>query len=138
VPARIVTVAGQQPLDFDDLMGDKASDGVPARHAGPAHVHRRPRRQLGGRGVMVNAVHPATFMDPSMVRTAGGAPARTVEQGGAAMLGLSTAPELEGVTGGYFDGLRPVRAHDQAYDPDAWARLRRRTEDLIGSVFMPG
>lgn len=33
-------------------------------------------------------------------------------------------------SGGYFDGLRPARAHAQAYDVEARARLRRLSEEL--------
>ena len=36
---------------------------------------------------------------------------------------LAVSPELEGVTGRYFDGTREARANRQAYDAGARRRL---------------
>jgi hypothetical protein len=36
---------------------------------------------------------------------------------------LAVSPELEGVTGRYFDGVNESRAHEQAYDRAARQRL---------------
>jgi hypothetical protein len=55
-----------------------------------------------------------------------------VQQGTDATVRLATSPELEGVTGRYFDGQREARANEQAYDRDARDRLRRLSEELAG------
>ena len=45
---------------------------------------------------------------------------------------LVASTELEGVTGHYFNGTRGERADDQAYDPEARARLREMSDELVG------
>jgi NAD(P)-dependent dehydrogenase (short-subunit alcohol dehydrogenase family) len=89
-------------------------------------------RELEGKGVTVNSLHPATYMNTTMVREAGVTPMSTVEQGTEAILRLAMSPELEGKTGLYFDGMRPARAHGQAYRTDERARLRELSERLAG------
>ncbi len=135
-PARIVQVAsrGQEPLDFSDLMFGRSYDGVVAyRRSKLAQIMFTfdLAAELSGSGVTVNALHPATFMDTGMVRQAGGAPLSTVAEGAAATLRLIHAPELDGVTGRFFDRLREGRAHAQAYDADARLRLRQASDQLV-------
>ena len=48
------------------------------------------------------------------------------------MIRLVADPELDGVTGRYFDRTRESRANDQAYDPDARRRLWGLSEELSG------
>jgi NAD(P)-dependent dehydrogenase (short-subunit alcohol dehydrogenase family) len=48
--------------------------------------------ELAGRNVTVNCLHPATFMDTTMVRLSGVQPVSTVQQGGAAILQLVESP----------------------------------------------
>ncbi len=136
-PARIVHVAslGQEPLDFSDLMLEQGYDGVVAyRRSKLAQIMFTfdLAAELGDTAVTVNALHPATFMDTAMVRQAGGEPMSTVEEGAAATLRLIRAPELDGVTGRFFDRGREARAHPQAYDGDARARLRQASDELVG------
>ncbi len=45
--------------------------------------------ELRGSGVTVNALHPATYMDTTMVRQAGVTPWSTVEEGAEAILNLA-------------------------------------------------
>ena len=60
---------------------------------------------LEGTGVTVTCLHPATYMDTSMVRRAGVRPLSTVEEGARVILNLATSPAVEGQTGLYFNGL---------------------------------
>jgi hypothetical protein len=55
-----------------------------------------------------------------------------VREGTDATVRLAISPELEGITGKYFDGQHEAHADDQAYDPEARARLRRIAEELTG------
>jgi NAD(P)-dependent dehydrogenase (short-subunit alcohol dehydrogenase family) len=82
--------------------------------------------ELHGTGVTVNALHPATYMDTTMVRRAGIEPWSSVEEGAEAILNLATSPALEGRSGLYFNGLREARADGQAYD----AKARQRLQDI--------
>jgi NAD(P)-dependent dehydrogenase (short-subunit alcohol dehydrogenase family) len=88
--------------------------------------------ELVGRSVTVNCLHPATYMDTTMVRLSGVRPISTVEQGGAAILQLVDSMALAGRSGLYFSGMGESRADPQAYDEDARRRLRALSFDLVG------
>ena len=53
-----------------------------------------------------------------------------MEEGARATLHLVTDPELDGVSGRFFNGMREERADDQAYDPEARRRLWELSERL--------
>jgi NAD(P)-dependent dehydrogenase (short-subunit alcohol dehydrogenase family) len=123
-PARVVNVAsaGQAPLDFDDLMLESGYDGFRAyRQSKLAMVMAS--FELGARldpgDVTINALHPGSLLDTKMVREGFGAPQGPVDVGIEAELYLATSPDLEGVSGEYFDRTRPARANVQAYDAEA-------------------
>ena len=80
----------------------------------------------------MNALHPATLMDTKMVRGTLGPPASSVEEGVEAMVRLVADPELDGVSGRFFDGTRESAAHAQAYDAAARRRLWEESERLTG------
>jgi NAD(P)-dependent dehydrogenase (short-subunit alcohol dehydrogenase family) len=136
-PSRIVNVAsaGQSAIDFDDVMLTRRYDG------GRAYTQSKLAqvmftfdlaRELEGSNVTVNCLHPATYMDTTMVRESGVSPLSTVDEGADAILQLAIAPELEGRTGLYFQGQRPARANPQAYDDDARRRLAALSFELTG------
>ena len=136
-PARIVNVAsaGQQPIDFSDLMLTQGYNGTRAycqSKLAQIMFTIDLARELKGSGIIVNCLHPATYMDTTMVRQAGVTPWSTVEQGAEAILNLAISPELEGKTGRYFDGLRESRANEQAYDFKAREQLRKISLTLTG------
>jgi NAD(P)-dependent dehydrogenase (short-subunit alcohol dehydrogenase family) len=136
-PARIIFVAsaGQQAIDFDDVMLTSGYSGVRAycqsKLAQVMYGFDLAQRLADCR-VTVNCLHPASYMDTTMVRAAGVTPMSTVEQGGVAILNLALSPQLEGKTGLYYDGLRPARANAQAYDERSRARLRSLSLQLTG------
>jgi NAD(P)-dependent dehydrogenase (short-subunit alcohol dehydrogenase family) len=136
-PARIVNVAsaGQSPIDFDDVMLDRGYSGAQAyTQSKLAQVMFTfdVARELAGSGVTVNCLHPATYMDTTMVRDSGVSPISTVGEGAAAILNLAVALQLEGQTGLYFDRQRAARANAQAYDEAARDRLRALSLRLTG------
>ena len=88
--------------------------------------------ELAGRKVTVNSLHPATFMDTTMVRETGMTPLSTVDEGADAILELIASPALEGRTGLFFNGRREARAERQAYDAKARERLRELSFRLTG------
>jgi hypothetical protein len=61
----------------------------------------------------------------------------TVEEGAEATVNLAASPELEGVTGRYFDGKREARADGQAYDEEARQALWELSEQLCGRLLEP-
>jgi NAD(P)-dependent dehydrogenase (short-subunit alcohol dehydrogenase family) len=136
-PARIVNVAsaGQQALDFDDVMLTRGYDGTRAyRQSKLAQILFTVElaERLAGTGVTVTSLHPATYMNTTMVRVAGHTPISKVEDGADAVLNLALSAELEGATGLYFNRRQQARADPQAYDPDARTRLWRLSLDLCG------
>ena len=136
-PSRIVNVAsaGQEAIDFSDVMLIRGYSGVRAyRQSKLAQILFTIdlAEELKGRSVMVNALHPATFMDTTMVRLSGAQPMSTVEEGGEAILERVAAPEIDGRSGLYFNGKREARADAQACDPAARRRLRALSFELVG------
>ncbi|MBB4566402.1 NAD(P)-dependent dehydrogenase (short-subunit alcohol dehydrogenase family) [Rhizobium leucaenae] len=136
-PARIVNVssAGQQPIDFSDVMLTRGYSGVRAycqSKLAQIIFTFDLAEELADTGVTANCLHPATYMDTTMVRQAGVAPMSTVDQGADAILNLAVGAGLEGRTGLYYDGQRPSRANAQAYDAAARHRLRVLSHDLTG------
>lgn len=138
-PARIVNVssAGQQAINFDDVMLTRGFSGRRAycqSKLAQIMLTIDLARELEGSGITVNALHPATYMNTSMVRRAGVTPMSSVEEGAEAILNLATSPGLEGRSGRYFNGLREARADAQAYDEAARRRLRAISLGLTGLV----
>jgi NAD(P)-dependent dehydrogenase (short-subunit alcohol dehydrogenase family) len=88
--------------------------------------------ELKGSGVTVNALHPATYMNTTMVRAGGIAPISTVEEGGEAILHLVSGDDVAGKSGLFFNGLREAKANPQAYDAVARQRLRMLSLELTG------
>jgi NAD(P)-dependent dehydrogenase (short-subunit alcohol dehydrogenase family) len=139
-PARIVNVAsvGQVPIDFDDVMLDRRYDALRAyRQSKLAQIMftfelAERLRAAGESGVTVNALHPATLMNTKMALETFGYAMSTIEDGVEATLRLAVAPELEGVSGRYFDRLDDAAANAQAYDADARGRLWRLSAALTG------
>ena len=138
-PGRIVNVAsiGQRPVDFDDLMLERRYDGYAAyaqsKLAQVLYTFELAERL--GSSPTVNALHPATLMDTKMVRESSGRVLSDVEEGMEAVLHLVCDPELDGVTGRYFDGTSEASPHEQAYDGGARRRLWELSEELTGSRF---
>ena len=137
--ARIVNVAsaGQQAIDFDDVMLTHGYSGV------RAYCQSKLAQilftidlagELKGTGITVNALHPASYMDTTMVRQAGVQPWSSVETGADAILNLAASQTLEGRSGLYFDGQRESRADAQAYDAKARQHLRSLSLDLVGQA----
>jgi NAD(P)-dependent dehydrogenase (short-subunit alcohol dehydrogenase family) len=136
-PSRIVNVssAGQQALDFDDVMLERGYTGARAyMQSKLAQVMFTfdLARELEGSGVTVTALHPATYMNTTMVRAAGVTPISTVQEGAAAICRLAVSPEVEGQSGLYFDRMQATRANAQAYDERARERLRGLSYELTG------
>ena len=132
-PSRIINVSSlaNNAIDFDDVMIENNFSG------GRAYGQSKNSQvmmtfdlseELEGTGVMVNALHPATYMDTPMVRRAGVTPRATVDEGADAVMQLVTSPDIG--SGGYFNGLRRSRANAQAYDEEARAQLWRLSEEL--------
>lgn len=136
-PSRIVNVSslGQRPIDFRDPLLEKRYDAWDAYEQSKlalAMFTLDLAEQLKDDGVTVNAVHPGSLLDTKMVREAFGRGRGDVQKGADALIFLATSPEVEGVTGRFFDRTRETRMIGQAYDRSARERLFRISLELTG------
>jgi len=134
-PSRIVNVSSlaQSPIDWDDVMIQRDFSGRRAYAQSKLaqigftfDLHE----QLEGTGVMVNALHPATYMPTGMVRRLGVEPRATIDEGADAVMHLIVSDDIEG--GQFFNQKEPQRAHEQAYDLESRRRLRELSRRLPG------
>jgi NAD(P)-dependent dehydrogenase (short-subunit alcohol dehydrogenase family) len=136
-PSRIVNVAslGQHPIDFDDVMitrGYSGSRAYAQSKLSQIMFTIDLAEALKGSGVTVNSLHPATYMNTTMVRAGGVTPMSTVEQGGEAILHLIAGDDVASSSGLFFNGMNEMKANPQAYDADARQRLRALSFELTG------
>ncbi len=136
-PSRIVNVssAGQQAIDFDDVMLTRQYSGSAAyRQSKLAQIMFTVdlADELKGSGVIANTLHPSTYMNTTMVKQSGVTPLSTVETGAEAILQLAVSPKLEGRSGLYFNVMNETRANPQAYDAKGRRQLRELSLKLTG------
>ena len=136
-PARVVNVAslGQAPLDFDDPMLERSYDG--SRAYGQSKLAQisfgmELADRLDGTGVTANSLHPSTLMPTKIVLEQYGRSVDSLEEGIEATVRLAISPELEGVSGRFFDRQTEATAHQQAYDPEARSALWELSAKLTG------
>jgi NAD(P)-dependent dehydrogenase (short-subunit alcohol dehydrogenase family) len=139
-PARVVNVAsaGQAPMNFDDVMLQRRyemtfaySQSKLALISFTFELAER-LRDKGETEVTATALHPATLMPTKLVLETLGRTIDGLEQGVAATLRLVIDPDLDGVSGVYFDGIEEAAADPQAYEKEARVRLWQLSERLCG------
>ncbi len=133
--ARIVNVSSlaAAPIDFADVMIERGYSS--SRAYGQSKLAQVMftidlAQELKGTGIVVQALHPATYMNTTMVASAGMTPRSTVEEGAAAVL---NAIATDAPSGSYFVGQQVGTPHRQAADPEARRRLREVSRALTGS-----
>jgi NAD(P)-dependent dehydrogenase (short-subunit alcohol dehydrogenase family) len=128
-PARIITVSSvahmRGTLDFDNLQGEKTFGAYEAysrsKLANVLFTYELARR-LEGTGVTANCLLRAGF-------SFSGAP---VENGASTIVYLATSPEVEKVSGGYFENRRAVSSSRLTHNEDCQKRLWEVSEGLSG------
>jgi retinol dehydrogenase-12 len=151
-PARIVNVSSRAHtrcfgLRFDDLMFERRryfGMGVYS-HSKLANISFTVElaKRLAGTSVTTNALHPGIVQtgfgkDGDLGGIFGlgwrliGPFLLTAEQGARTSIHCATAPELERVTGKYFDKCKEKRPNRAARDEKAAARLWTVSEKLVG------
>lgn len=131
---RIVNVSSlaASPIDFADVMLERGySSGRAYGQSKLAQVLFTIdlAEDVKGKGIVVQALHPATYMNTTMVTASGGTPRSTVEEGAAAVMHVvgTDAP-----SGSYFVGQRLGTPHRQAADAEARRQLRELSRKLTG------
>lgn len=148
-PARIVSVASvghrKGTLDFSDLgyeRGYRIMRAYTRSKLANVLFAAELARRLAGTGVTSNSVHPGSvatniwsgaplwakpiihlFLRPSFL---------TVEEGAATIVQLVASPELEGVTGKYFEKGKPVEPAPLARDEALAERLWEVSAGMVG------
>lgn len=158
-PARIVVVSstmhiegvgpGKPPrFEFDNLDGHRDWDGMVfyrnSKLANMWFTYALARR-LEGTGVTVNSLCPG-FVPATAVPRATGFEyvlfryvfpwlpgARTVDQAAKHIGWVSTAPELEGVSGKFYADLKERPSSDRSYDQALQEQLWTVSEELVGA-----
>ena len=147
-PARIVSVSsgahvGAQ-LDFSDLQNERGFSSFKAygqsKLANIYFTYELARR-LEGTGVTANCLHPG-FVATNFGASNGGifGPifrlaqliALKPNQGAETSVYLASSPEVEGVSGKYFDKKKAVRSSEVSYDRATAERLWQVSEELTG------
>ncbi|NVM56274.1 MAG: SDR family oxidoreductase [Candidatus Helarchaeota archaeon] len=148
-PARIINVSseahGLSKIYFDDLQLEKNFDGFRAytqsKLANIMFTYELARR-IEGTGVTVNCLHPGMVLtnmgrnseDVRRVMQEAGDSILTPEEGAATSIYLATSPEVENVTGKYFDNKKAVKSSRKSYDQNSQQRLWELSEKLTGLV----
>jgi NAD(P)-dependent dehydrogenase (short-subunit alcohol dehydrogenase family) len=136
-PSRVVMVAslGQAALDFDDpMLSSTRYEGrrayAQSKLAQISFANELAARLGPDSGVTVNSLHPATFMPTKIVLDERGTSVDDLQRGVDSTLRLALDPELDGITGRFFDRETESRPESQAGDPDARRRLWELSEEL--------
>ena len=151
-------------LRFDDLQFERDYQGFPCYgHSKLANIAFTIElaRRLADEGIAVNAVHPgfvatelghlrpedkARFVReekrPEKKKSSGGGgpdlsalgEPLTAEQGAATSICVAASPEVEGITGRYFEDCALSELTPVAADPEAAARLWEETEKILAAL----
>lgn len=150
VPSRIVNVASDAHtngvINFDDLQLKKSYGmaGITAysqsKLANVLFTYELAKR-LAGTGVTANAIHPGFVASgfahnngtaiSVLMKIIGRLFALTPEQGAETIIYLASSPEVEGVTGKYFEKCQAVQSAPQSYDEAAARRLWEISETMV-------
>jgi NAD(P)-dependent dehydrogenase (short-subunit alcohol dehydrogenase family) len=147
-PARIVNVSSDAHkgahLDFDDLQSEKGSFGLNAygrsKLANVVFTYELARR-LSDTGVTANVLHPG-LVRTGFANNLGAVPAAffgflmrfvalTPEQGAQTSVYLATSPDVENVTGKYWEKCKAIPSGPASYDESTWTRLWEVSEQMI-------
>lgn len=148
-PARIINVSSAAhfggKINFDDLNAEKSYSGWGAysnsKLMNVLFTYQLARR-LQGSGVTVNCLHPG-FVATQFGKNNGGliglglslvqrVGAISPEQGAETTLYLATSPEVEGITGRYFDQKKAVESSKMSQDEETARRLWEISLELTG------
>jgi NAD(P)-dependent dehydrogenase (short-subunit alcohol dehydrogenase family) len=143
-PARVVTVSSMTHahgrLDFADPTAARRYDAYEAYATSKlANVlfTRALAERLAGTAVTANALHPGVVATKLLRAGFAGAGGVGTREGAATSVYLAAAPEVAGVSGGYFVSERPAKPSRQATDRDLaerlWAESERMVQDALGA-----
>ena len=142
-PARIVNVASTVHYDaqikFDNLQGERRYNSVDAYKVaklGNVLFTFELAERLKGSGVTVNALHPGVVATKLLDAGWGWTNGWTPEQGAALSVYLASSPEVETVTGAYFESRAAGGASPKAKDVKLRRQLWKVSAQLVGLPYV--
>lgn len=149
-PSRIITVSSRShfrgKINFEDVNHSKNYEGYlkaygQSKLANVLFTYELDRR-LKGTGVTVNCLHPGvvnTSISLSNSNFTGklfwlfSRPFMLTPEGGAkTSIYLASSPEVNGISGKYFDKCKAKRSSDISYDENVAGKLWRLSEEMVG------
>jgi NAD(P)-dependent dehydrogenase (short-subunit alcohol dehydrogenase family) len=131
-PSRIVTVASvahwNAKVDWNNLQGERRYDGFQAyalsKLGNILFTYALARRlQEQGMRVTANCLHPGVIRTKLLRAGFGDYPGATPEEGAKTSVYLASSPDVENVSGLFFENRRPTRSSPQSYDRELQERF---------------
>jgi NAD(P)-dependent dehydrogenase (short-subunit alcohol dehydrogenase family) len=147
-PARIVNLSSDAHktahLDFDDLQSERGNfifNTYGRSKLATVVFSYELARRLAGTGLTCNVLHPG-LVRTGFASNMGKVPAAVInllmrfvaltpEQGAQTSIYLATSPEVENVTGKYWEKSKAVPSGSSAYDETTWTRLWEVSEKMV-------
>lgn len=146
-PSRIVSVASAahkgNKLDFDDLQAEKSFSGFSVYGRSKlANIlfTRELAKRLQGSNVTANCLHPGVIASQfgnnnkglfGFVLKIGKVFMANEEDGAKTTIHLASSPDVDGITGKYFDKSRVAKPSAEAEDDAAAEKLWKVSEELV-------
>lgn len=157
-PARIIQISSEAHktgggLDFDDMSGEKIWKGRTYSHGAAFKAYHRAKlamiftmhdlsQKLDGTGVTINAVSPGYFVGTNIYRHMRGVMKLGMklfrplfpdpERSAQTYVYLATAPELETVSGAYWEYCKQIKTSKASLDRAIGERLITHTHQVLG------
>lgn len=133
---RIVNVASiahqSAHLDLDDLENRSWDDYQAYANSKLENVlfTYELARRLHDTDIRVNCLHPGVI-GTKLLEKGFGRGGLPIEVGSKVLVHLATSPELEGVTGAYFNRMQQEKSHKISYDEDLALQLWEKTLEML-------
>lgn len=135
---RVVTVSSMVHVSgrivFDDMNSERGFNGYHAyansKLANTLFANELARREPW---LTSNSLHPGVI-GTKLLHAGFSMPGASVEEGARTSVYLATSPDVEGMSGKYFDNCRAVEAEAQALDRQLAQRLWQWSEEAVSAI----
>jgi NAD(P)-dependent dehydrogenase (short-subunit alcohol dehydrogenase family) len=140
IPSRIVIVAStahwDAGLEWDNLQGERHFDSFQAyalSKLGTILFTYALASRLQGSGITANCLHPGVTKTKLLRIGFGDYPGQSSEKGARTSVYLASSPQVDNVSGKYFERCRPASSSPLTYDLEVQERFWRICEELCGA-----
>ncbi len=148
-PSRVVNVASVGHFGGDLLLDNLTQDRRMGAQGFSAYQRSKLAlvlftyelaRRLNGKQIMANCLHPGTIRTNIWAHAGFATPLtrfaslfmKSAEDGARTSIYLASSPEVQGVSGKYFDDCTPKRSSETSYDQSIALRLWEQSMKLTG------